>query len=152
MMLAKSAAIPASTLTQTPVNIIGGGTLKIAGTRTIDNWSATFISDNSMQLRDAFENWQYDIVNNESWQKEFEIRNYLRDIQVIQLERDGSHVRNYVLHGCFPLTVSEIALSYDDTESVQEFSVDFSVSHVSIEDETNMGAKSDMQFDTSKYR
>ena len=54
--LAKSATLPASTIT--PISVpFRGRELKIAGDRTFDPWSITVINDTDFIIRGAFERW-----------------------------------------------------------------------------------------------
>ena len=43
-----------------------GRTVKIAGDRTFDNWSATFINDEDMKIRAYFEDWMRQINSHKS--------------------------------------------------------------------------------------
>ena len=55
-ILCKSAALPGSNLGVIEVPF-RGRTVKIAGDRTFDTWSATFFNDKNMELRGLFEEW-----------------------------------------------------------------------------------------------
>ena len=55
-MLCKSAALPASNLGVIEVPY-RGRTVKIAGDRTFDTWTATFINDRNFLIRSAMEKW-----------------------------------------------------------------------------------------------
>ena len=54
--MCKSAALPASNVGVIEVPF-RGRTVKIAGDRTFDNWSTTFITDRDMKIRAQFEKW-----------------------------------------------------------------------------------------------
>ena len=55
-VLCKSAALPASNLGVIEVPF-RGRTVKIAGDRTFDTWTATFFNDKDMKIRSFFESW-----------------------------------------------------------------------------------------------
>ena len=55
-ILCKSAALPGSNLGVIEVPF-RGRTVKIAGDRTFDTWSATFFNVNNLELRGLFEEW-----------------------------------------------------------------------------------------------
>ena len=58
--MCKSAVLPASNIGVIEVPF-RGRTVKIAGDRTFDNWSATFINDKEMKSRAYFEQWLNEI-------------------------------------------------------------------------------------------
>ena len=60
--MCKSAALPASNIGVIEVPF-RGRTVKIAGDRTFDNWSATFINDKEMKSRSYFEQWLNQILS-----------------------------------------------------------------------------------------
>ena len=60
-LMCKSAQLPASNVGVIEVPF-RGRTVKIAGDRTFDNWSATFINDKDMKARAYFEKW-LNIIN-----------------------------------------------------------------------------------------
>ena len=55
-LMCKSAALQASNVGVIEVPF-RGRTVKIAGDRTFDNWTATFINDKKMEVRSRFEEW-----------------------------------------------------------------------------------------------
>ena len=55
-ILCKSAALPGSNLGVIEVPF-RGRTVKIAGDRTFDTWTATFFADANMEVRALFEDW-----------------------------------------------------------------------------------------------
>ena len=52
---------------------------------------------------------------------------YTADSFVTQLDRNGSQLRRYKFFGLFPTNISEIALSMDTTDTIEEFTVEFQV-------------------------
>lgn len=59
-ILCKSAALPASNLGVIEVPF-RGRTVKIAGDRTFDTWTATFVNDEDMRIRAFMEEWMGEI-------------------------------------------------------------------------------------------
>jgi hypothetical protein len=53
-----------------------------------------------------------------------------RDLTVEQLDRKGNMIYRYMLYGCYPKEVSEIALGSDQNDAVEEFTVTFAVDYV----------------------
>ena len=114
-----------------------GRTVKIAGDRTFDTWTATFFADSNMEVRGLFEDWANSINSHEGNTAERFLPNqgttgYMADLFVSQLEKDdqvgGSVIRTYQLHHCFPTNVSAIDLAYDSNDQVSEFTVEWQYS------------------------
>ena len=63
--LCKSAALPGSNLGVIEVPF-RGRTVKIAGDRTFDTWTATFFADSNMEVRGLFEDWANSINSHEA--------------------------------------------------------------------------------------
>lgn len=135
-LLCKSAALPASNLGVIEVPF-RGRTVKIAGDRTFDTWTATFINDRNFVIRNAMERWMRTINAHEANTAELTVPNpnagYTADIFIQQLERDasagGSVLRSYKLVGCFPTNVSQIDLAYDSNDQIEDFTVEFQLQY-----------------------
>ena len=135
-LLCKSAALPASNLGVIEVPF-RGRTVKIAGDRTFDTWTATFINDKNMETRAYFEQWLALInsheTNNSPLFTPSESDGYTRLLKVKQLEKNASEsgevLRQYNLHFAFPTNVSQIDLAYDSNDQIEEFTVEFQYSY-----------------------
>ena len=124
--LAKSAALPASNIT--PIEVpFRGRVLKVAGERTFDTWSITVINDVDFQIRTAFEEWMNGINDLNQATGETRPAEYDCDLQVSQLNRAGEPIRSYDFIGCFPTNISQIDLSMDTTDTIEEYSVEFQI-------------------------
>ena len=124
--LIKAAALPASNITPIDVNF-RGRILKIAGVRTFDTWTVTVLNDVDFSIRSAFEKWMNLINKMEDNTGEQDPAIYQPDAYVHQLDRDGSTLRTYKFHDVFPTQVSQIDLSYETTDAIEEFTVEFQV-------------------------
>ena len=135
-VLCKSAALPASNLGVIEVPF-RGRTVKIAGDRTFDTWTATFFNDKDMMIRSYFESWLESMNTHEGNFSPNFIPNqgdgYMCDVKVKQLEKHGAEggqvLREYTLKHAFPTNVSQIDLAYDSNDQVEEFSVEFQYSY-----------------------
>jgi hypothetical protein len=136
-ILCKSAALPASNLGVIEVPF-RGRTVKIAGDRTFDTWTATFFNDKDMKLRSYFEQWLEAMNTHEGNYAPLFVPNqtdgYMCDVKVKQLEKNantsgGQVLREYILKHSFPTNVSQIDLAYDSNDQVEEFSVEFQYSY-----------------------
>jgi len=141
-MMCKSAALPASSLGTIEVPF-RGRTVKIAGDRTFDNWTATFINDKDMKTRGYFEKW-LNIMNShqgntaEAFNPAEGDSRYTADLFVTQIEKDasdsGTNLRKYKLWYAFPASVSQIDLAYDSNDQIEEFTVEFQYSYWTVEE------------------
>ena len=129
-ILCKSAGIPASNLGTIEIPY-RGRVVKIAGDRTFDNWTLTFINDANFKVRGFMERWLELINSHKGNVSERFLPNngngYTADLKVKQLERDSasSVIREYVFRDAFPTSVSQIDLAYDSNDQIEDFTVDF---------------------------
>ena len=136
--MCKSAALPASNIGVIEVPF-RGRTVKIAGDRTFDNWSATFINDKEMKSRAYFEQWLNQINTHKANTGAIQDPTaYGRSVVIRQLEKDnspaGSELRSYKLWYAFPISTSASDLAYDSNDQIEEFSVEFQYSYWTVGD------------------
>jgi len=142
--MCKSAVLPASNIGVIEVPF-RGRTVKIAGDRTFDNWSATFINDKEMKSRSYFEQWLNQInTHKENTAQIIDPTAYGRSLVVRQLEKDnsqaGDELRSYKLWYAFPISTSAIDLAYDSNDQIEEFSVEFQYSYWTVGDDSDTTA------------
>ena len=144
--LVKAAALPASNIT--PIDVpFRGRMLKVAGDRTFDTWTVTIINDTDFGIRSAFEKWMNAINKHDDNSGLINPSQYQTDAIVKQFGRSSvnganSNVTNptipspgdsipvlkaYKFYGIFPTAVSAIDLSYDSSDTIEEFTVDLQV-------------------------
>ena len=124
--LVKAAALPASNITPIEINF-RGRILKIAGDRTFDTWTITVINDTDFIIRSAFEKWMNSINKLSDGTGLQNPASYQADTYVHQLDRDGSTLRTYQFYDIFPTNISQIDLSYETTDTLEEFTVEMQV-------------------------
>ena len=141
--MAKAAALPAQNIAQIDVPF-RGRIFKVAGDRTIDTWTVTIINDESFELRNAMEQWTEVIAKLDNNLGATDPSAYMTNAKVFQLGRgsdksskDSAGTSNAVLKeyefiDIFPTTVSEIALSYDTGDTIEEFDVEFQVQSLNL--------------------
>ena len=141
--MCKAAAIPAQNIASIDVPF-RGRTFKVAGDRTIDTWTITIINDEKFNLRRAFEEWTEQIAKLDNNLGATQPGSYMTNAIVYQLGRgatssstDNSGNANAVLAqyefvDIFPTNVSELALSYDSSDTIEEFTVEFQVQSINI--------------------
>jgi hypothetical protein len=102
-----------------------GRSIKIAGDRTVADWSVTAYNDTNFRLRNAFERWQNGINNMTDNEGLTNPVDYQVDAFVDHLDRNGNTIKSYTLRGVFPTEIAPIELTYDEATAIEEFSVTF---------------------------
>ena len=141
--MAKAAALPAQNIAQIDVPF-RGRIFKVAGDRTIDTWTVTIINDESFELRNAFEQWTEIIAKLDNNLGATDPSAYMTNAKVFQLGRGSKKsskdstgdsnavLKEYEFIDIFPTTISEIALSYDTGDTIEEFDVEFQVQSLNL--------------------
>ena len=136
--MCKGASLPPQTIASIDVPF-RGRIFKVAGDRTIDPWTVTIINDENFNLRNAFEEWTDLIAKLENNMGATDPEAYMVNAKVYQLGRGStpnaksnsgsanSVLKEYEFYNIWPSTVAAIDLSYDSTDTIEEFTVDFQV-------------------------
>ena len=141
--LCKAANLPAQNVASIDVPF-RGRIFKVAGDRTIDTWTITIINDEDFRLRRAMEFWTEQIASLDTNLGATSPNAYMAAAKVYQLGRgssprstDNSGDSNSVLAeyefvDIFPTEVSAIDLSYDSSDTIEEFTVTFQVQSIRV--------------------
>ena len=136
--LCKAAQMPAQTIANIDVPF-RGRIFKVAGDRTIENWSITIINDEDFLFRNAFEEWTQQIANLDDNMGSTNPASYMVNAKVYQLGRGSTQasqnnggdsnvvLKEYEFIDIFPVSVGSIDLSYDSTDTIEEYTVEFAV-------------------------
>ena len=136
--MCKASSLPASNIAAIDIPF-RGRIFKVAGDRTIETWSVTIINDEDFKLRNAFEQWMEQIAKLDNNLGATLPESYMTNATVFQLGRgstpssknsDGNNnsvLKEYEFIDIFPTTISAIDLSYDSSDAIEEFTVDFNV-------------------------
>ena len=136
--MCKAAQLPASTIANIDIPF-RGRIFKVAGDRTIEPWSITVINDEDFRIRKAMEEWVDRIAKLENNLGATNPSAYMVNAKVFQLGRGATPssstnagnanavLREYEFIDIFPTSVSSIDLSYDSSDTIEEFTVDFAV-------------------------
>jgi T4-like virus tail tube protein gp19 len=125
--LCRAASMPASILGTIEVPYFGRK-LKIAGDRKFDAWTVTIINDEDFLVRNALETWNNSI---NLYQQNITALGtsapsvYKSQATVTQFGKDGTILRTYQFNGIFPDQISNIDLSWNSTDEIEEFQVSF---------------------------
>ena len=136
--MCKAAQLPASVIANIDIPF-RGRIFKVAGDRTIEPWSITIINDEDFRIRKAMEEWVDFIAKLENNLGATDPSAYMVNAKVFQLGRGSTPssqtnagdrnavLREYEFIDIFPTNVSSIDLSYDSSDTIEEFVVDFQV-------------------------
>jgi len=139
--MCKAAALPAQNVASIDVPF-RGRIFKVAGDRTIDTWTVTVINDEGFLLRTAFEAWSNLIANLDTNLGATSPAAYMRNAKVYQLGRGSTPasknstgsantvLKEYEFIDIFPTNVSQIDVSYDSGDTIEEFTVEFQVQSI----------------------
>jgi hypothetical protein len=154
--LCKAAALPASNIA--PIDVpFRGRILKVAGDRTFDTWTITVINDENFKFRNVFEGWMQGIAQYSDHSGLTAPTSYMTDATVIQLGRgavnaetgagsggNATGLAQYKFKDIFPTNISQIDLSYDTSDTIEEFTVEFQVQYWYPESPGSTSAGSDI--------
>jgi len=141
--LCKATNMPASNVASIDVPF-RGRIFKVAGDRTIDTWTITIINDEDFRLRRAMEFWTEQIAALDTNLGATSPNAYMAAAKVYQLGRgatpqsqnnsgsDNAVLAEYEFIDIFPTEVSAIDLSYDSSDTIEEFTVTFQVQSINI--------------------
>ena len=148
-ILCKAAGLPASNIGVVEVPFLGR-TFKVAGDRTFDTWTVTIINDDTFDLRRPLEEWMQAVAQYQDGSGIKDPEGYMGEATVYQLLRNPSNVgdgvannqgtglqggRRYKFVDIFPTNLSQIDLSYDSTDQIEEFTCEFQVNYWYPDDE-----------------
>jgi len=139
--MCKAAAIPASNIASVDVPF-RGRIFKVAGDRTIDPWTITVINDENQAIRRAFEQWvelMARLDNNigatqpAAYMSNATVYHLGRGSTMASINNEGEEnviIAQYQFIDIFPTNVSQIDLSYENGDQIEEFTVEFQVNNI----------------------
>lgn len=136
--LCKGAQLPGSTVGLIEVPFQAGRRYKLAGDRTFTEWTTTIINDSGQKIRQALENLQktYGVTNYDSdvaKERFGSADTEFNTLTVIQYDLAGNATYQYELINCWPTDISTIDLSYDSTDTIEEFTVTWAYDYFNFE-------------------
>lgn len=142
-ILCKAGGLPASNMGVVEVPF-RGRTFKVAGDRTFETWTVTVINDDNFSLRKPLEEWMQLVGQYGDGSGEKNPTNYMKEAYVTQFTRNASNIgdgttksigtglvygRQYKFVDIFPTNLSQIDLSYDSSDTIEEFTCEFQVQY-----------------------
>jgi len=150
----KASQIPASTVSAIEVPYFGRK-VKMAGNRTFDNWTVTIINDEDFLVRNALEKWSSYInshannlrdpsVISESGLASYRTTAYVRHYAKTGIFAGGTDsgegaipTRVYTFNNIFPVSIANIELSWETTDAIEEFAVEFAYDYWTVDADVN---------------
>jgi hypothetical protein len=131
--LCKAAQLPGSSMGIIDVPVIGGRRYKINGERTFADWTVTVMNDGAYASRTAIEAYQRLFVGTDYSLTTYGARDTLTSVVTVQqLNTAGGVTKTYNLINCWPSDISTIDLSYDSTDSLEEFTVTWTYDYFTV--------------------
>ena len=142
----KATSLPGSTVPAISIPF-RGRVLKVAGDRTFDDWTITVLNDENFKIRTAFEKWTNGLSKLDDGTGITNPSSYMADAEVRQLGRSKTRgdtdnnggvgnnnvvLRTYKFFDIFPTEIGAIDLSYDTTDTIEEFTVTFAVQYYAV--------------------
>ena len=126
--------VTASNLTQSQLGEIAvpfrGRNIYVTGDRPApDPWSVTFFNDTDFMVRTAMERWHNGINNFADNTGVTSAADFQTDLFVEQLDRDDTILKSYIFRNAFPLTISAIDLTNEETTTIETFEVTWRYQH-----------------------
>jgi len=122
-VLIKASQIPSSTIGNIDVPFMGRQ-IKVPGDRTFTEWNVTVLNDEDFKIRGAFEAWMNAINSHETnITSDTNPEGLYGTANVIQLDRDGFALQEYVIRDVYPSELAPIELAFDTNDTLQEFQV-----------------------------
>lgn len=129
--MCEATTLPAANLGEVQVPYFGRF-IKLAGTRTYDDWTVTIINDEDFLVRNAIEEWSNRLNTFQGNIRAFGSASpllYKSQAQVVQYSKTGVPIRSYQFNGIFPKAISEVALNWADGNAIERFTVTFAVDY-----------------------
>ena len=122
----KAASLPGRTVGDIATLFWFGVNYKIAGDPVFDDVTLVFLNDSSFKLKKTFESWLH-YVSDAVANKRGDPESYKAIFKLDQIGRNNEILATYYLHGTYPKSMDPIELSHETNDTIEEFSVNFSI-------------------------
>jgi hypothetical protein len=126
--MCSAASLPQSAIAVVEVPF-RGRQLKVAGDRTFDPITLTFLNDTDFAVRNAFERWMNGINTHVANTGILAPSEYQADMIIEQLDRQDNVIKTYDVRGAFPTNVAAIDLANASNDEIESFTVEFQVQY-----------------------
>ena len=127
--LCTASNLPGMTLGEVAVPFRGRN-IYIAGDRPeFETWTTTFYNDTDFMIRNAMERWNNGINDLRENTGITTPSDYQSDLFVEQLDRDDTILKSYVFRSAFPVGITAIDLTNEETTTIETFEVTWRYQH-----------------------
>jgi hypothetical protein len=119
----KAASLPESSVAPIPV-FFQGRAVHVAGERSFQPWQVMIYNENFV-IRDTLERWMHGINDLGTNGGIIQPALYQTDMRVIQLDRNGTELKEVKLINAFPIQIEPIQLDFENNNVVEVYSAVF---------------------------
>ena len=109
-----------------------GREVKFVGDRIYAPFTITVLNDAEMSIRSAMEQWMGGMEDYAGKFGRLQPAEYQRDMQVFQLDRNGTALKSYNVVNAFPVDLSPVALDFGANDQISTFTVTFQYQHFTV--------------------
>jgi len=107
-----------------------GRQIKLAGDRTYDEWTASFVNDTDFAIYDAFERW-HNAINSFNSNTGFQApSDYMSTVTVYQLDNQDRRIKEKTIKYAWPTSMGPIELGQDTNDVLEIFEITFAYSDI----------------------
>ena len=134
----RATTIPGLTVTSIPVMYFGRE-IKTPGEMEFADWSVTILNDNAMRIRRFISKWMSGLNSHKinKFKTQFYADtstnsseySFTGEANIQQYTKTGTASSKYTMHQCWPTSMDPISMGYDNTGTIQEYGVTFSMNY-----------------------
>lgn len=106
-----------------------GREVKLAGDRVYAPWTITVLNDTEFTIRNALEQWMDGMDDYTGKFGRLNPSEYQKDLEVVQLDRNGNELKTYRVLSAMPVDLSPVALDFGANDQVSTFTVTWQYQH-----------------------
>lgn len=106
-----------------------GREVKFAGDRIFAPYTITVMNDAEMSIRNGMEQWMNGMDDYAEKFGRLQPSEYQRDVDILQLDRNGTILKSYKLVNAFPVDLSPVALDFGANDQISQFTVTLQYQH-----------------------
>lgn len=126
--LISAASLPGQTVPPATV-LYRGRQVHMVGDRVFAPWTTTVLNDTNFTVRTFIERWMNAMEDVATKQGQTQPQEYYADMEVIQLDRNGTPLKGYKFFGAFPTDLSEVGLDYGANDVISSFTCTWQYQH-----------------------
>jgi len=115
-----------------------GLNFKVAGDPSYDDISITFLNSTSFNLKKLMEDW-INLIANPITNERASHADYKAVMKMDQLGKGSNIIGTYYMHGVSPKSIQPVELSQESVDTLEEFTVDFSMDYWSNDSTPDSG-------------